>query len=167
MAQLDPEKYKKLEQPSEVNVTISSGPTLDPNKYKTLEDPVEDKNPLIQAWEAASTPIVNVPGSTEAMREAHPTVAGIGDFATGVLNSMTSPLNLAMGGLFGGGKAAAAAGYRSSFIHIPPAKSSVHDMPATVVSLKYCEVPFSEAHCMGEATVRDNCIRIPAPRIVE
>jgi hypothetical protein len=106
MAQI---KFTPLdEQPSEISITLrGETPKID---FTPIEEEEVPKNPIIKAWEAASTPIVNVPGSSEVMKKEHPIIAGIGDFAAGVLSSTTSPLNIAMGGLFGGGKAAAAAG---------------------------------------------------------
>lgn len=108
--QFDPEKYKKLEESPEVSLTIRGDSTVkfDPEKYKQLED--ETKKPpnlLLDAWRGLTTPIATIPGSTEEFREAHPYIAGVGDFGTGVLSSLTSPLNIATAGVASGEVAAA------------------------------------------------------------
>lgn len=74
-----------------------------------------DPGLLKKGWEAASTPIVNIrgePGSfirerTEEFAKEHPIIGGGANFLADMVSGLSSPLNLAFGGL-GAGEVAAA-----------------------------------------------------------
>lgn len=84
--------------------------------YKDLSsEPEEVREPglIKEAWSAATKPIIDIRGeptvraATDLYAQQHPIIGGIGNFGIDLVSGLSSPLNLAFGGL-GGVEAGAA-----------------------------------------------------------